>query len=308
MANIKLKLELNYLHTRHQCIQWFGFLQRGQFGLKADYLKVIKADGATYVIHDDSNSMRPHGFSKQLIWRMGQNFKGAESMLELNCNFSGINWVNPIDEFDKDGVTFEDMSEVIEDIARRVCLEGESLGIDEQCQVAIADDSMIQELSKLRKFSSNSPCTATKSIKEGLGADYAKEVESEDVSRLSDMVTELTHEKRELQTTIRLMKLQAEELRRKPARSSVKLRSVYLMKDSHNGLYKIGKSKNPLTRERTLQSEKPSVKMVFNCLETDDFNEKSLHLKFADQRKRGEWFDLSPAQVRFISRQAKLAQ
>ena len=75
---------------------------------------------------------------------------------------------------------------------------------------------------------------------------------------------------------------------------------VYLMKDSANGLYKIGKSVRPKYRERTLQSEKPSVKMVFSTPERPDLNERLLHLRYADQRKRGEWFQLTPAQVRFI--------
>ncbi len=80
---------------------------------------------------------------------------------------------------------------------------------------------------------------------------------------------------------------------------------VYLMKDKANGLYKIGKSINPSYRERTLQSEKPSIEMVFNAPERGDFNERSLHLKYAEVRKRGEWFILTPAQVRFICRESR---
>lgn len=75
---------------------------------------------------------------------------------------------------------------------------------------------------------------------------------------------------------------------------------VYIMKDEHNGLYKIGKSVNPKYRERTLQSEKPSIKMVFSTKERDDFSESSLHSEFAEFRIRGEWFDLTPCQVRYI--------
>ena len=75
---------------------------------------------------------------------------------------------------------------------------------------------------------------------------------------------------------------------------------VYLMKDKANGLYKIGKSINPQYRERTLQSEKPSIKMVFNTPERTDFSERSLHIRYAEHRKRGEWFLLTPAQVRCI--------
>lgn len=78
---------------------------------------------------------------------------------------------------------------------------------------------------------------------------------------------------------------------------------VYLMKDNHNGLYKIGKSTKPKFREKTLQSEKPSIEMVFHTKERSDFNEDILHREFSEFRIRGEWFDLSPAQVRYICHQ-----
>ena len=89
-------------------------------------------------------------------------------------------------------------------------------------------------------------------------------------------------------------------LKHHPEHSSMREVFVYLMKDKANGLYKIGKSINPKYRERTLQSEKPSIEMVFHAHECGDFNERSLHLRYADRRKRGEWFQLEPAQVRFI--------
>jgi hypothetical protein len=69
------------------------------------------------------------------------------------------------------------------------------------------------------------------------------------------------------------------------------------MKDSHNNLYKIGKSKNPEIREKTLQSEKPSISII------KVFNkniENELHLKYEKQRIRGEWFNLSNIQVKYI--------
>jgi len=83
-------------------------------------------------------------------------------------------------------------------------------------------------------------------------------------------------------------------------KSKSQSRYIYLMKDKANGLYKIGKSINPALRERTLQSEKPSIRMVFSTREREGFNEASLHRQYADQRKRGEWFTLSAAQVRYI--------
>ena len=71
------------------------------------------------------------------------------------------------------------------------------------------------------------------------------------------------------------------------------------MKDNHNNLYKIGYSKKPNLREKTLQSEKPSIKMVkvWDC----DI-EKKLHKLYDEFRVRGEWFNLSKLQVEYICR------
>lgn len=73
---------------------------------------------------------------------------------------------------------------------------------------------------------------------------------------------------------------------------------TYLMKDLNTGLYKIGRSKNPAARESTLQSEKPTIKMV-KVWEEDI--EKELHRMYEKERVRGEWFNLSEIQVKFIT-------
>lgn len=72
---------------------------------------------------------------------------------------------------------------------------------------------------------------------------------------------------------------------------------AYIMKDSSTGLYKIGKSKNPEYRERTLQSEKPTIKMI-KVFHSDI--ESELHKEFADVRVRGEWFKLNKVQLKRI--------
>lgn len=69
-------------------------------------------------------------------------------------------------------------------------------------------------------------------------------------------------------------------------------RFAYLMIDERNGLYKIGRSKNPEYREKTLQSEVPQIKMICFCSESK-VSEKDLHKAFAHRRVRGEWFDLT---------------
>lgn len=66
---------------------------------------------------------------------------------------------------------------------------------------------------------------------------------------------------------------------------------IYLAIDENTGYYKIGWSKNPSKREKTLQSEKP----IINFLITIDGrikDESYLHKVFASKRIRGEWFAL----------------
>jgi hypothetical protein len=72
---------------------------------------------------------------------------------------------------------------------------------------------------------------------------------------------------------------------------------TYIMKDNNTGFYKIGKSVNPRLRERTLQSEKPSIKMI-KVFDKDI--EKELHNKYKEFRVRGEWFDLNKIQINYI--------
>jgi len=83
----------------------------------------------------------------------------------------------------------------------------------------------------------------------------------------------------------------------KPNESKVLESKTYLMKNSRNGMYKIGKSINPSRREKTLQSEEPMIKMV----KTWDYDiENTLHKKYSKQRIRGEWFKLNKVQVKYI--------
>lgn len=74
---------------------------------------------------------------------------------------------------------------------------------------------------------------------------------------------------------------------------------VYLMRHGINGKTKIGFSKNPQARERTLQAEDPMLDLLFYFEGTTD-TEAQLHQKFAAQRVRGEWFDLSEQDIGMI--------
>lgn len=73
---------------------------------------------------------------------------------------------------------------------------------------------------------------------------------------------------------------------------------IYLM--SHvSGLTKIGFSKNPKKREKTLQAEDPQLKLIFK-MSGPMYREKQLHSVFSDRRVRGEWFDLDGRHIEWI--------
>ena len=76
---------------------------------------------------------------------------------------------------------------------------------------------------------------------------------------------------------------------------------VYLMKDETNGYHKIGISNKPEYRERTLQSEKPTIALLcakeFPTRIIAEAIEFALHKTFEDKRLRGEWFALDEKDV-----------
>ena len=76
---------------------------------------------------------------------------------------------------------------------------------------------------------------------------------------------------------------------------------VYLMKDESNGFYKIGISNKPEYRERTLQSEKPTIVLLkskeFPTRTIAEAIESALHKAYSEKRLRGEWFELDNKDV-----------
>ena len=71
---------------------------------------------------------------------------------------------------------------------------------------------------------------------------------------------------------------------------------LYVMEDTRNGYFKIGHSKTPGKRERTLQSEVPSVTLRFS-IPADEEHEKQLHDHFDNKNLRGEWFSLTAEEL-----------
>jgi len=123
-----------------------------------------------------------------------------------------------------------------------------------------------------------------------------KEFQSENLKKLTDEVSFL---KRYEEKVLNMHTAKyISSLQKKP--KSKQLKSLYLMKDKRaSGFYKIGVSQSPKAREKTLQSEKPSIQMVGNWESLGRY-ERKWHKFFDNQRKRGEWFKLSNSQVRFF--------
>ncbi|MBR5729459.1 MAG: GIY-YIG nuclease family protein [Prevotella sp.] len=79
---------------------------------------------------------------------------------------------------------------------------------------------------------------------------------------------------------------------------------VYLMYDTSNGYYKIGISNQPEYRERTLQSEKPTIEKIcakpYPNRTIASAIESALHKAYEIKRIRGEWFALDASDVNAI--------
>ena len=85
----------------------------------------------------------------------------------------------------------------------------------------------------------------------------------------------------------------------KPRSKNKEKNYIYVMIDHNTGYHKIGRSVKPKHRERTLQSEKPTIDMIV-CIKSDEKEEDFLHRKFIDKRIRGEWFDLNDKDIEYI--------
>jgi hypothetical protein len=89
------------------------------------------------------------------------------------------------------------------------------------------------------------------------------------------------------------------ETRQQPKAQPDCLRWVYVAINHRNGYHKIGYSKNPALREKTLQSEEPEIELLFSY-RGDGKHEKELHEMFSHKRLRGEWFTLDDCDLTTI--------
>ena len=79
--------------------------------------------------------------------------------------------------------------------------------------------------------------------------------------------------------------------------SNNRLVFTYIMKDKFSGLYKIGRSKKPVFREKTLLAQLPSIILEFLL----PFNiENRLHIELKSKRIRGEWFNLNNNELKSL--------
>lgn len=76
---------------------------------------------------------------------------------------------------------------------------------------------------------------------------------------------------------------------------------LYLMKDLANGYHKVGISNSPKYREKTLQSEKPTIELItskeFSNRKIALAFENSLHKAYENKRLRGEWFEFTEREI-----------
>jgi hypothetical protein len=80
---------------------------------------------------------------------------------------------------------------------------------------------------------------------------------------------------------------------------------IYLMLNKKTGNIKIGRSKNPNFREKTLQGEEPEIQLI-SIWEAPKNVESQLHKKYIEKRIRGEWFKLSFNDLKEIKEEMKI--
>jgi hypothetical protein len=81
--------------------------------------------------------------------------------------------------------------------------------------------------------------------------------------------------------------------------SDERVNYVYLMLNKRNNFIKIGRSINPLFREKTLQADEPEIELI-SFWKVPKRVEKSIQKVFLEKKQRGEWYDLNFNDLRII--------
>lgn len=76
---------------------------------------------------------------------------------------------------------------------------------------------------------------------------------------------------------------------------------IYLMLNKQNNYIKIGKSKKPVFREKTLQAQEPDIELIASWV-APPYVEKEFHNLFKEKRMRGEWFNLKFSDFKIIKK------
>lgn len=74
---------------------------------------------------------------------------------------------------------------------------------------------------------------------------------------------------------------------------------IYLIFDPFSRLTKIGRSKNPNKRFKTIKTYNPHAELFFY---SKNFTESELHEKFKNKREAGEWFALDKKDLFYITK------
>lgn len=84
---------------------------------------------------------------------------------------------------------------------------------------------------------------------------------------------------------------------------------VYLIKHGSRSEYKIGRTQNPIRREGEMRLQLPERIKPIHYVETDDPAgvEAYWHTRFAAKRKEGEWFALTPEDVRAFKKWKRIS-
>ena len=90
--------------------------------------------------------------------------------------------------------------------------------------------------------------------------------------------------------------------------SEGKVGYVYLIQHGNRREYKIGMTYNPIRREGEIRLQLPEKVIPIHTITTDDPSgvERYWHKRFAKKRKEGEWFQLSPSDIKAFKKWKKI--